>query len=168
MPIPASGMSLRIYYTFDIFACKSLIYMGFLPDWISVIHSQFISPCSRPETRQVGEAQGQHSGQGGAPLQGDQMPVRLSQDSVSGLGQKHGSTDHAVCAEQLVDGEKTNDSGACGMSAPAAWANAQKQAQRGQPTGVKSLKWVNQKKMISSGELLSINSRFCGGYSELP
>jgi hypothetical protein len=30
------------------------------------------------------------------------------------------------------------------------------------------VKWVNQKKGISSGELLSINSRFCGGYSELP
>ncbi len=27
------------------------------------------------------------------------MPVWLSQDSVSGLGHKHGSTDHAVCAE---------------------------------------------------------------------
>ena len=54
------------------------------------------------------------------------------------------------------------------MSAPAAWANAQKKAQSGQPTGVKSVKWVDQKKMISSGELLSINSRFCGGYSELP
>ena len=96
------------------------------------------------------------------------MLVRLSQDSVSGLDQKYGATDNTVCAEQLVDGEKTNDSGACGMSSPAAWANAQKKAQRGQPTGVKSVKWVDQKKMISSGELLSINSRFCGGYSELP
>ena len=121
-----------------------------------------------PLDRQVGEDQGQHSGQGGTPLQGDQVPVWLSQDSVSGLGQKHGATDHAVCAEQLVDGEKTNYSGACRMSALAAWANAQKQAQRGQPTGVKSVKWVNQKNIISSGELLSINSRFCGGYSELP
>jgi len=27
---------------------------------------------------------------------------------------------------------------------------------------------VNQKNIISSGELLSINSRFCGGYPELP
>jgi hypothetical protein len=54
------------------------------------------------------------------------------------------------------------------MSAPAAWANAQKVAQSGHPTGVKSVKWVNQKNIISSGELLSINSRFCGGYSELP
>ena len=96
------------------------------------------------------------------------MPVRLSQDSVSGLDQEHGATDHAVCAEQLVDGEKTNYSGACGMSAPAAWANAQKKAQRSQQTGVKSMKWVNQKKIISSGELLSIKSRFCGGYSEVP
>jgi hypothetical protein len=30
------------------------------------------------------------------------------------------------------------------------------------------VKWMNQKNIISSGELLSINSRFCGGYSELP
>ena len=96
------------------------------------------------------------------------MSVWLSQDSVSGLGQKHGATDNTVCAEQLVDGEKTNYSGACRMSAPAAWVNAQKKAQRGQPTRVKSVKSVNQKNIISSGELLSINSRFCGGYSELP
>jgi hypothetical protein len=67
-----------------------------------------------------------------------------------------------------VDGEKTNYSGACGMSTPAAWVNAQKQAKKGQPTGVKHVQWVNQKNIISSGELLSINSRFCGGYSELP
>jgi hypothetical protein len=54
------------------------------------------------------------------------------------------------------------------MSAPAAWANAQKRTPKGHPTGVKSVKWVSQKNIISSGELLSINSRFCGGYSELP
>jgi hypothetical protein len=54
------------------------------------------------------------------------------------------------------------------MSAPAAWVNAQKVAQSGHPTGVKSVKWVSKKNGISSGELLSINSRFCGGYSELP
>jgi len=53
------------------------------------------------------------------------------------------------------------------MSAPAAWASAQKKAQKRPQTSVKSVKWVNQKKMISSGKLLSINSRFCGGYSEL-
>ena len=41
-----------------------------------------------------------------------------------------GATDNTVCAEQLVDGKKTNYSGAFGMSAPAAWANAQKNAQR--------------------------------------
>ncbi len=67
-----------------------------------------------------------------------------------------------------MDGKKTNYSGACGMSAPAARAIAQKKAQSGHPTDVKSVKWMNQKNIISSGELLSINSRFCGGYSELP
>ncbi len=96
------------------------------------------------------------------------MPVWLSQDSVKGLGKKHGAADHDVCAEQLVDGEKTNDSGACGMSAPAAWSNVPKKTQSGHPTGVKSVKWMNQKNIISFGELLIINSRFGGGYSELP
>ena len=95
------------------------------------------------------------------------MPIWLSQNSVYGLGQKHGPTDNTVCAEQLVDGEKTNYSGNRGVRAPAASANAQKVAQRGNPTGVKSVKWVSKKNIISSGELLSINSRFCGGYSEL-
>jgi len=52
--------------------------------------------------------------------------------------------------------------------APAAWANAQKKAEKGHSTGIKSVKWVSQKNGISSGELLSINSNFCGGYSELP
>ena len=33
---------------------------------------------------------------------------------------------------------------------------------------IESVKWVSQKNIISSGEFLSINSRFCGGYSELP
>ncbi len=66
---------------------------------------------------------------GGTPLQGGQMPVLLSQSSVTGIDQKHGATDHAVCAEQLVDGEKTNYSGACEMITPAAWANAQKKVQ---------------------------------------
>ena len=96
------------------------------------------------------------------------MPLWISPDSVSGFGQKHGATDNTVCAEQLVDCEKTNYSGSRGMSAPAAWASAQNKAQSGHLTGVKSVKWVNQKNRISSGELLSINSRFCERYSELP
>ena len=87
------------------------------------------------------------------------MSVWLSQDSVSGLAQKHGATDHAVCAEKIVSSEKKNYFGASRMSAPAAWANAQKNAQKnaqnGHPTGVKYVKWVNQKSIISSGEPLS-------------
>ena len=93
------------------------------------------------------------------------MKVWLLQDSVCGLSQKHGATYNTVCVEQLGDGEKTNDSGSRGMSAFAEWAIAQKKAQRGQQTGIKSVRWVNQKNIISSGKLLSINSRFCGGYS---
>jgi hypothetical protein len=102
------------------------------------------------------------------PLQVDQVPVRLSQDSASGIEQKHGATDNTVCAQQLVDGEKAKYSKACRMSAPAAWENAQKKATKGHPTGVKAAKWMNQKNIISSGELLLINSSFCRGYSELP
>jgi len=75
----------------------------------------------------------------------DQVPIQLSQDSVSGLGQKHGATDHAVCAEQHVDGEKTNYSGACTKGEPVAWVNAQEKAQSEHPTGVKSVKWMNRK-----------------------
>ena len=44
------------------------------------------------------------------------------------------------------------------------WEITQEKAQSGQPTAVKSVKWVNLKRGISSSELLSINSRFCGGY----
>ena len=105
----------------------------------------------------------------GTLLQGDQMPVWLSQDSVSGFDQKHGEIDHAVCSELLVDGEKTNYSGRRGVSAhvAVAWAYAQKKALKGQPTCVEYVKWLNQKNKISSGKRLSINSRFCGAYSEL-
>jgi hypothetical protein len=71
-----------------------------------------------------------------------------------------GATNHAVCAEQLVDGKKTIYSGACRMSAPEAWGNRQKKAQTRPQTSVKPEKWVSQKKRISSCELLSINSRF--------
>jgi hypothetical protein len=56
------------------------------------------------------------------------MPVRLSQDAVSGLGQKHGATDNTVCAEEHVDDEKSIYLIACGMSPSAAKANAQKKA----------------------------------------
>jgi hypothetical protein len=62
---------------------------------------------------------------------------------------------------------KTNYS-SCGMSAHAAWENAQKVGQSGQPTRAKSLKLVSQQNGVSSGEFLSIDSRFCVGYSELP
>ena len=96
------------------------------------------------------------------------MPVWLSQDSVSGLGQKHGATDNTVCAEQLVDGEKTNYSGACGMSAPAAWANAQKVAQRGHPTGVKSVKWVSQKNIFHLVNFYQSTLAFAGVIQSFP
>jgi hypothetical protein len=118
----------------------------------------------RQLNQQVGEDQGQNSGQSGVPLQGDQMQVLMSQDAVSGNSQKFAKT---VCAPQIVDGEKTNYSRACFISASAACEIAQEKAQSGHSTVVKSLKWVKQKNIISSGEFLSINSRFCGSYSEL-
>lgn len=73
------------------------------------------------------------------------MPVWLSQGAVSGLIKN---------TAQLVDGEKTNFSGSCRVSAPAEWANAQKKAQRGYQTAVKSVKWVSQKNIIAPEELL--------------
>ena len=54
------------------------------------------------------------------------------------------------------------------MSAPAAWAIAQKVAQKGNPTGVESVKSVTQKNGISSGELFSINSLFAGVIQSFP
>jgi hypothetical protein len=91
--------------------------------------------------------------------------VAILAEGGSGLGvgdvcRKHGANDHAICAEQLIDGEKTNDSRDCRMSAVEAWANAPKKGQSGHPTGVRSMKMINQKNIISSDELLSINSRF--------
>lgn len=40
----------------------------------------------------------------GAPIPGDQAPVRLCDDSLSWLGQEHGATERAVCAVESVDG----------------------------------------------------------------
>jgi hypothetical protein len=48
------------------------------------------------------------------------------------------------------------------MCAPAAWVNAQKQAQKGQSTNVKTVKWVNQKNIISSGKVYQLTLAFAG------
>lgn len=63
--------------------------------------------------------------------------------------------------------KKTNYSVACVFSKPKAWANAQFVAQSGRLTGVKCENWMNHKKILTYDEFLSINTRFCGGYSEL-
>lgn len=96
------------------------------------------------------------------------MPVRLSQDPLQGAGQEHSSVADPVCFEQFVDGEETNFAGDYWMSAPVLWVNAQKQTQRGRKTGIKSVKLTNQRKEISSGEVLSISSRFGGGFADHP
>ena len=57
-----------------------------------------------PTDRAVEAGQGQHPGQGGASVSGDQAPVRFHEGALPGLGQEHGATGHAVCAEQFVDG----------------------------------------------------------------
>jgi hypothetical protein len=54
------------------------------------------------------------------------------------------------------------------MSAPAAWANAQKKAQSGHRTGVKSVKWMNQENIISSGELFQSTLAFAGVIQSFP
>jgi hypothetical protein len=54
------------------------------------------------------------------------------------------------------------------MSEPAAQADDQESAHSGHPKGVMSEKWVIHQNRISSSELVSINPRFCGGYSVLP
>ena len=67
-----------------------------------------------------------------------------------------------------MDGEETNFAGDYWMSAPVLWVNAQKQTQRGRKTGIKSVKLTKQRKEISSGEVLSISSRFGGGFADHP
>jgi hypothetical protein len=73
------------------------------------------------------------------------------------------AADQDFCVEQLVDGEKTNYSAGRSMSAAAACENSQKMAKMGELKFVKSV----NKNEIPFGELLSINSRFCGYYSGL-
>ncbi len=54
------------------------------------------------------------------------------------------------------------------MGAQAGLATAQKKAEKRTINGGKNLKkWLAEKTVISSGGLLSINSRFCERYSEL-
>jgi hypothetical protein len=54
------------------------------------------------------------------------------------------------------------------MSAPVLWVNAQKQTQRGRKTGIESVRLTNQRKEISSGEVLSISYRCGEGFANHP
>lgn len=63
------------------------------------------------------------------------MPVRTSQGALPGFGQEHQPVAGDVCAVELVDGAQTDFAGVAGMSAPAVWAKAQKQAPRGRKRG---------------------------------
>ena len=61
--------------------------------------------------------QGQHPSQGRAPLSGGQAPVRICQDALSRLEEKHSTAFHAVCAIEFVDGAQQIGR-STGMSAP--------------------------------------------------
>lgn len=54
------------------------------------------------------------------------------------------------------------------MSAPAAWANAQKKAQSGHPTGVKSVKWLNQKNIFHLVNFYQSTLAFAGVIQSFP
>jgi len=62
--------------------------------------------------------QGQHPGQGRAPVSGHQVPVRLPQGALSRAEEERGADRHAVRAVQSVDGAAQFAEGA-GMSASA-------------------------------------------------
>ncbi len=98
------------------------------------------------------------------PFRGDQVPVRSPQDLLPGLGQEHQPVVGAVCAVEPVDGAQATTSRAAGMSAPAARAKAGKLAQ----CGLKREKSAVDSALVSSCEYSRLNSRFGGGYAELP
>ena len=67
----------------------------------------------------VGIPQGVCSFQGGTPVPGDQMPVWLYQDAVSGAVQKYGQSHHAIHAVERVDGEAEINGD--GINPPESW-----------------------------------------------
>jgi hypothetical protein len=54
-------------------------------------------------------------GKGRASVSGDQAPVRICEGAIPRASQEHRTTAHAVCAEQLVDGQKAGYSGDAGI-----------------------------------------------------
>ena len=58
--------------------------------------------------------------------------------------------------------------GASGMSAPAMRANARQRSEMASNQSKYALKFGDNAFRVSSGELLSFNSRFGGGYADLP
>ncbi len=73
--------------------------------------------------RRARAAQGEHPGQGRAPVPRGQAAVRLRQGALPRLGEEHRAADDAVRDEQSVDGA-ANARGIAGMSASAADAKA--------------------------------------------
>jgi hypothetical protein len=121
-----------------------------------------------PTDRAVEAGQGQHPGQGGASVSGDQAPVRFHEGALPGLGQENGAVGHAVCAEQFVDGQEANSSGDAGMSAPAVRANARDRAEKAQSEEQivphSGVDWVAN----SSCEFVHVSSRYGGAYADHP
>ena len=116
----------------------------------------------------AGHHQGQHPGQGGASVSGDQAPVRFYEGALPGLGQEHGAAGHTVCAEQFVDGQEANSSGAAGMSAPAVRANARQQPEKGELEGQTVQKSDVDAAGNSSCEFVGVNSRCGNAYADHP
>lgn len=81
--------------------------------------------CALQSQAQDREGQGAGTCKSGAPVPGDQAPVRLCEDSLSWLGQEHSTTDHVVCAVEPVDGAPAVIE-RCGRGAPIARKNRAK------------------------------------------
>ena len=112
-------------------------------------------------------AQGQCAGQGGASVSGDQASVRLHQGALQGLSQKHCAACNAVCAEQLVDGTSTSHRRAS-LSASAVQASVRKGSEKAPNQRSRALKFGDNPLRVSSGALLTIDTRESWGCADLP
>jgi len=83
-------------------------------------------------------------------------------------GQEHGATGHAVCLEQLVDGQKANYSGSARMSAPARRANALQRPVKAANGGPYGRKIAGKALLVSLCGFLTVDSRCGEGCADFP
>ena len=102
------------------------------------------------------------------PHQSHQVLVRFHQGSLQGPCQKHGTTGHAVCFKQFVDGQKANSSGSAGMSASAMRENARQRPVTAENQNDYAQEIGENALRVSSCEFLSLNSCFGGGCADTP